>query len=154
MRSRIAAPQRIDGDGRERDAGKFDVHHTSLGVVALAGREGQVEIGPQFGGVADGGGGGGVEIVVAIGGVAVVVTALEGDIGREAGVGVGFGVLFVRPVEFEVAEGVIADAVAVDTLIGNTIASVDMAFVFVAAVVVAFGFESPAEVGIEVAQQR
>ena len=149
----VAAPQGVEGDGGERDAGQFDVHQARLGVVALACREGEVEGGAQLGAVADGGGGGGVEVVVAVGGVAVVVAALEGDVGREAGVGVGLGVLLVGPDEFEVGEGVVGGAVAIDALVGDAVAGVDLPLVLVALVVVGLGLEGPREVGIEVAQQ-
>ena len=104
-------------------------------------------------GIGDTGGCGAVEIVVAVGGILVVVTALEVDIGRETAVGVGFGVLFVSPSDFEVAEAVVGGAVASDALFSDAVTYVEVAFVFVAHIVVAAGFGGPAEVSVNLAEE-
>ena len=83
----------------------------------------------------------------------VVVAALEVDVGRKTAVGVGFGVLVVFPGYFEVAEFAEGVAVAGDALLGDAVADVEVAFVFVSQVVVAAGFGSPAEVGVDLADE-
>ena len=107
-----------------------------------------------MGGVGDGRCGGRVEIVVAVGGIAVVVAALKVDVGREAAVGVGFGILVVSPGNLEVAVAVVGGAVALDTFFGDAVTDVEIALVLVAAVVVAAGFGGPAEVGVDIGEKR
>ena len=68
--------------------------------------------------------------------------------------GVGLGILLVFPFDFEVAELLESGAVARDAFFGDAVADVEVALVFVAHVVVAFGLGCPTEVGVDFADER
>ena len=149
----LFAAQGVEGGGAEGEGGQFDVHKAGLGIVGLAQRGGKVDGAAQLCGVGDAGGGGAVEVVVAVGGVFVVVAALQIDVGREAAMGVGLGILLVFPFYLEVAELLESCAVSRNAFLGDAVADVEVAFVFVAHVVVALGFGRPTEVGVYLADE-
>ena len=149
----LLAAQGVEGGGAEREGGELEVDEACLDIVRLAQGGGEVESSTQLGRVGDAGGGGAVEVVVAVGGVLVVVAALEVHIGREAAAGVGLGILVVFPHQLEVAELLEGGAVAGDALLGDAVADVEIAFEFVADVVVAACFGGPAEVGVDFAEE-
>ena len=67
---------------------------------------------------------------------------------------IGLGVLLVFPFNLEVAKFLESGAVARNAFLGDAVADVEVAFVFVAHVVVALGFGRPAEVGEDIADER
>ena len=150
----VLASEGVEADAVDRQGGQLQVDETRLHVVRFAGGQGQVERFAQLRGERDTRRGGRGEVVAAVGGVAVVVAALQVDVGRETAVGVGFGVLVVLPRYLEVAVFVVGVGVALQTLLGDAVAHIDVALVAVAPVVVGFGLGGPAEVGVDVAQQQ
>ena len=100
-------------------------------VVRFASREGKVEPRPYRRGVADARRGSAVEIVVAVGGVAVVVAADEVDIGRETAVGVSLRILVMPPSDLEVAVLAVGIGVAAYACLGDTVTDIEESLVFV-----------------------